>query len=339
MLGTAFVCGVSILITLANWQLQFADNTAIHFAHSVALYLKEMSWGLAAAIFFVGLLSRVPQQAVMKVIGTPGSINGLLRATAAGLVFDLCNHGILVVAMKFYQKGASLGQTMAFLIASPWNSFSLTFIMITLIGWKFTVVFIFFSMVIAFLSGIVFDICEKNGWLPDFRPREPGAGSETGAESQTAEESAFSWRLVWRQIDLRFATLPAMLLDGVKDSVMIIRWLFLGVILASFIQTFVSAEILQTYFGPTLVGTFFTLIATTVIEVCSEGSTPIAAEIMHRAKSPGNAFVFLMGGVSTDYTEIMAIKDTTKSWRIAFFLPLITLPQIILVAVLLNHFA
>ena len=80
----------------------------------------------------------------------------------------------------------------------------------------------------------------------------------------------------------------------------------------------------------------FTLIAATVIEVCSEGSTPIAADLLNRAQAPGNAFTFMMAGVATDYTEIMVLKDTTKSWKIALFLPLITLPQIIAVGYVMN---
>ena len=42
---------------------------------------------------------------------------------------------------------------------------------------------------------------------------------------------------------------------------------------------------------------------------------------------------FLMTGVSTDYTEILSLKETTKSWKIAFFLPLVTSPQIIIIAI------
>ena len=43
-----------------------------------------------------------------------------------------------------------------------------------------------------------------------------------------------------------------------------------------------------------------------------------------------------MGGVATDYTEIMSLKETTSSWKLALFLPLISLPQTILIGVLLN---
>jgi len=44
----------------------------------------------------------------------------------------------------------------------------------------------------------------------------------------------------------------------------------------------------------------------------------------------------LMAGVATDYTEVMIIKDMSKSWKLALFLPLLTLPQVIILAIILN---
>ena len=64
---------------------------------------------------------------------------------------------------------------------------------------------------------------------------------------------------------------------------------------------------------------------------------PVASDILNRAHAPGNSFAFLMTGVSTDYTEIMSIKETTRSWKIAFFLPLVTIPQIVMVAIIINN--
>ena len=74
----------------------------------------------------------------------------------------------------------------------------------------------------------------------------------------------------------------------------------------------------------------------TTIEVCSEGSTPLATDILNRAHAPGNGFAFLMSGVASDYTEIAIFKDTTKCWKIALFLPLITVLQLNIIAALLN---
>ena len=117
---------------------------------------------------------------------------------------------------------------------------------------------------------------------------------------------------------------------------MIIRWMFLGIIIIGLVRAFVDVSTFETFFAPTLAGLGLTLIVATVIEVCSEGLAPIAADLMSRAKAPGNAFTFLMAGVSTDYTEIMAVKEGTKSWKIAFFLPLITVPQIVILGYIMN---
>jgi len=125
--------------------------------------------------------------------------------------------------------------------------------------------------------------------------------------------------------------------SGLQGSRMVIKWLLFGVLLASAIRGFVSLEDFQNYFGPSLLGLMATLVAATIIEVCSEGSTPIAADLMNRANAPGNSFAFLMTGVATDYTEAMVIKDTMNSWKTALFLPLLTVPQVVVVAIILNN--
>jgi len=127
--------------------------------------------------------------------------------------------------------------------------------------------------------------------------------------------------------------------EGLKESKMVVRWVLFGVLLVALVRAFVDPEQFGIWFGATLGGLFLTLVATTLMEVCSEGSSPIAADLVTRANAPGNGFVFLMAGAATDYTEIMSLRDTTKSWKIALFLPLVTVPQILVLGYLMNQFA
>ena len=120
---------------------------------------------------------------------------------------------------------------------------------------------------------------------------------------------------------------------------MVIRWAFFGLLLAAAIRVLVPADNYAAWFGATVTGLWLTLLAATVIEVCSEGATPIAADLMNRASAPGNSFTFLMAGVATDYTEIMSIRDTARSWAVALCLPVVTVPQVMLVGFLLNQFS
>lgn len=297
------------------------------FSHGSWELMSKAWWGILIGIAAVGILGQVPKEVVAKLLGRGGSIGGIVRATLAGTLLDLCNHGILMVGMQLYRKGASLGQTIAFLVSSPWNSLSLTLILIGLIGFKWTLAFVGLSMVIGIVAGLIADLLVKRGALP---------GNPHRVDVEAGYRVRNGLREAWRDIRPGDGNLGRIVRDGLGESRMILRWIFFGIAMAGLIRAFVPDEIFSQYFGPTLVGLLLTLAATTVMEVCSEGSSPIAADLLNRAGAPGNAFTFLMAGAATDYTEIMALRETTRSWKATLALPLITTPQVLLVGWLLN---
>lgn len=299
-------------------------------ALSVFSLINTMWWGIVIGILMISVLGRIPREFILTALGTGQGLKGVLRATLAGVLLDLCSHGILMVGAKLYERGAGIGQVMAFLIASPWNSFSLTLVLIALIGLPWTLAFIVLSMAIAIVSGLVFEALVNRGVLAgNHNSNEVPAGfrfwREAGAHM--------------KRLELTPAYAGSMLADGLKESRMVLRWIFFGVILAALVRTFVTMETFGNWFGPTLAGLGLTVLVATILEVCSEGSTPVAADLLTRANAPGNSFTFLMTGVSTDYTEIMVLKETTGSWKTSLFLPLVTVPQVILMGYILNQFA
>lgn len=315
---------------LLYWQFSAPISDLVYlpvFAQSSFELLNKMAWGILTGILFVGFIDKIPRELVTSLLGR-GGFSGIVRAVLAGVMLDLCSHGILMVGMKLYERGIRLGQLMAFLIASPWNSFSLTIILWALVGFKVMMIFLVLSMVIALISGVIFDSLVDKRVLP--------------ANPHTLQEDPnFKFwpalRSSWGKAQFNKQFFLSIVIEGFGGSKMVLRWVFFGIILASLIRTFVSPENFGTFFGPTLMGLGSTILLATILEVCSEGSTPIAADLVTRAGAPGNGFAFLMTGVSTDYTEVMSIKETTKSWKIALFLPLVTLPQVILLAWLLNQ--
>jgi uncharacterized membrane protein YraQ (UPF0718 family) len=323
-------CAAVVAVAYPAGALLQHDHTSIAgiFSGGIFELFNRMWWGIAIGVIFVGLLGRVPRELVMGLLGRDGGVSGLFRATLAGVFLDLCSHGILAVGMKLYERGASVGQVMAFLLASPWNSLSLTLILFGLIGVGWTLAFILLSLVIGIVTGGIFDALVRRGRLP---------ANPWQQELQQRRPLPVLWREFRQSITLSLSGSGAIIREGFAGSRVVIRWALFGLVLAALIRAFVPADAFATWFGATLGGLWLTLLATTVIEVCSEGSTPIAADLLNRAQAPGNAFTFLMAGVATDYTEVMSIRDTTRSWRIALFLPLVTVPQVMLVGYLLNQ--
>lgn len=323
--------GVSTLFVLGLYFSQVVSalpwlETMAHTTHQM---VHAMWWGVAIGALFIGLLSKIPRDFIMSVLGKGGTLSGLFRATAAGVLLDLCSHGILMIGAKLYERGASAGQVIAFLLASPWNSFSLTLVLIGLIGLQWTLAFIALSMLIAITTGFVFDRLVDRGTLP------------TNFNTTSLPEDFEFWPEAKRGLartDFDFRFFADVIVRGVTDSRMVVRWLLFGILLAGILRALLEPAQYEQFFGPTLVGLAITIFVATVLEVCSEGSTPVAADILTRAGAPGNSFAFLMAGVATDYTEVMVLKDTTRSWKLALFLPLITLPQIVVVAWFMNAY-
>jgi|TARA_Y100000389_G_scaffold159485_1_gene161338 uncharacterized protein len=324
---------VSSILYIGFWK--YSENFSniewlTILSSSVFELINTIWWGVLIGIIFVAILSKVPKEFVISILGESKGIKGKIRATIGGVLLDLCSHGILMVGSQLYKRGASSGQVMAFLIASPWNSLSLTIILISLIGVFWTLSFIFLSLVIAIITGVIFDKFVDKGILPDNPNKiDLPQNFEFFKEAKKGLLSA----------NYNFSSLLDTLINGIRESRMVIKWILFGTILAGLVRAFIDADNFQTFSGPTLAGLGLTVLVATILEVCSEGSTPIAADILTRAKAPGNSFAFLMTGVSTDYTEIMILKDTTKSWKIALFLPLLTVPQVILISWLINHFS
>ena len=325
-----FIGSLSILIITIglNAILQSQAPTYLHhFSHASTQILLTMWWGIALGIIIIGIMGKIPRDFFTKLMGESHSFSGLLRAVFGGLLLDLCCHGILLVAAKLYERGVGLPQVVTFLVASPWNSISLTLVLIGLIGLKLTVLYIIGSVIIALITGIILQALIKTGTLPD-NPNKP----------EHYEDFHFGTEMKAFLADTKFsrAGFFDVLKSGWKDGQMIIKWLLFGTIVAASLRTFVPADMFATWLGPSVTGLFVTLIFATVVEICSEGSAPIAGEIVTNAKAPGNGFTFLMAGVATDYTEFMAVREFTKSWIIPIAIPLITVPQVLLIGWLMN---
>jgi uncharacterized membrane protein YraQ (UPF0718 family) len=315
------------LLIIALAGLVPMDSALGRAAHAVHEMIGVMWWGIILAIFVIGVLDQIPQEFIVALLGKPGTTRGILRAAVAGVLLDLCSHGILMVGAKLYQRGASAGQVMAFLIASPWNSISLTFILFGLLGVAWTLSFIALSLVIAVVTGLAFDALERRQRIP-----------ANMATVELPEDFHFSAELRrgLGSVNWTPALFREVALNGIRGSRIVLRWLAFGLVVAAVVRGFFTAEDFATWFGPSVVGLLLTLLGATLFEVCSEGSVPIAADLMNRAGAPGNSFTFLLAGVATDYTEIMVMRESTGSLKIALLLPVITVPQVLAIGWILN---
>ncbi|MCA9404586.1 MAG: permease [Candidatus Omnitrophica bacterium] len=265
----------------------------------------------------------VPREYVSHVLASHQKTT-VFRAVILGFFMSACSHGILALAIQLYKKGASTAAVIAFLLASPWANLPLTILLIGFFGVGGGVFIIMSALVIAVVTGVIFQVMESTGYIAH-------------NENSSARDEKFSLAADFRQRFHNYHWTAAQLrrdIKGVwKGSVelgdMVLWWILIGIGIASLAGGYVPTEIFQKYMGPDLPGMGVTLAFATVIEVCSEGTAPVAFEIFNQTGAIGNSLVFLMAGVATDYTEI-GLLWTNVGRKPAVLLPLITVPQILL---------
>lgn len=254
----------------------------------------------------------------------------VMRSVGLGFLMSACSHGILALSMELHRKGASVPAVISFLLASPWANLALSILLVGLFGWKGLLI-VALSVAVALVTGLVFQRLERLGWIEPNPHAVPDEPSFSVASDLAARLRAYRPSLGGLARDTRGV------LKGMRELAdMVVWWVLVGLLAASALAAYVPQGILARYLGPTVLGLAATLALATVLEVCSEGSSPLAFEMYRQTGALGNSFAFLMGGVITDYTEIGLVWMNVGK-RAALWMLLVTLPQVVVIALLLNR--
>ncbi len=302
------------------------------FRHHFFEYFRMIWKALLVGFFLGGLIEvTIPRSYISKHFSSK-SWTHIAKATFLGFIFSGCSHGCLAITFELYKKGASIPSVIAFLLASPWANMSLTFLLVSLFKLKGLLI-IFSALFISLAVGMVYLFLDKKRWIEE-NPHT--VTLEKGFSVREDIKFRFS-RYSFNRRRLLFEEIPAVLKGSWHLMDMVLWWALLGITVSALLGTFISPEIFQGWFGKNSRGLFTTLGLATLIEVCSEGSAPLAFEIYRQSGAFGNAFIFLMAGVLTDYTEIGLLWSNIGR-RTALWLPALSVPMALAIGYLLNKF-
>ena len=189
---------------------------------------------------------------------------------------------------------------------------------------------VFSALIIAIITGLIFQVLQSKGLI-----------ESNQNIVETTKDFSISGDLKARIRS--YKPNPATITQDIKGILsgsislanMVLWWILVGVGLAALAAAYIPQNIFQNYMGPTALGLGVTLIVATILEVCSEGTAPLAFEIYRQTAALGNAFVFLMAGVVTDYTEIGLLWANVGK-KVAILLPIIAVPQVMFFGLMAN---
>lgn len=319
------VTSIPIIIILMSLFIPFF----IPFRKSFLMYLKAIWWAVALGLFLGGLIDYyVPQEYISKVLARKSPFT-IFNAVFLGFLMSACSHGILALSIQLHKKGASNPAVVSFLLASPWANLTITVMLISLFGLKGLFIIIA-AMIVAINTGFIFIFLEKKGLIEKNKNIVEVPKHFSILKDIRARAKNYKFGLETIVTDSKGIARGALALSD-----MVLWWIILGILIASFAGAYIPVHFFHQFMGPTLLGLIVTLALATIIEVCSEGSSPLAFEIYRQTGALGNSFVFLMAGVATDYTEIGLLWSNVGR-RTAMWLPIVTVPQIVTIGYIAN---
>ncbi|MBU1124970.1 MAG: permease [Candidatus Omnitrophica bacterium] len=292
-------------------------------------YFLTIWWAVALGLLLGGVIDYyIPREYISKML-SGGSRFVILNAVVLGFLMSACSHGILALSMQLHKKGASNPAVVSFLLASPWANLTVTLMLLGFFGMKGLLI-VLAALLIAINTGFIFIFLEKKGFIETNKNSVAVSAGFSIRKDIRARIKEYRWGLASLWTDCKGVCRGSVALGD-----MVLWWIIIGILLASLAGAYIPAHFFHKFMGPSFVGLFVTLGLATVIEVCSEGSSPLAFEIFRQTGALGNSFVFLMAGVVTDYTEI-GLLWTNVGRRTALWLPVVTVPQVLVVGYLMN---
>jgi uncharacterized protein len=231
---------------------------------------------------------------------------GVLNAGLLGAILPGCACATMPMAEGIKRKGASLGVVSAFIMVSPLLSPQTVILTYALLGLRFTLARVVFSLVGALVIGLVYETLQKHrvkGFVfSDVKPATVCCKSCSETSEIAAKKSFFK--------------------NFVSVTKELAKYFLIGMFIASLMIVLVPEDAIPRYIGSS--GPFAYIAAVLVgipVYMCEGEEIPITRSLLELGLGAGPAFAFMLGSIGTCIpTMIMAQKIIGKVPTIAYIL-------------------
>ncbi|WP_413489996.1 permease [Shewanella baltica] len=286
---------------------------------------------LVLMIYFIALLrASLDVERVRDYLAGKNKGVGYLLGSIFGAITPFCSCSSIPVFLGFTSAGIPLGITMAFLITSPLINEVAVLLLMSLLGWKFTLLYVAVGMTVGMLGGLLLDAIKAERWLQSFaaealvRGRQMAASNEV---STTERVLSFSERH-------EFAKAEALEIFG-----RVWKWVIIGVGLGAALHGFVPEGWVETHLGQ---GQWWSVPAAVLVGIPlysnATGIIPVMESLLANGLPIGTTLAFCMSTVAASFPEFILLKQVMQ-WRLLAVLLVVLLTAFTLVGWIFNFAA
>ncbi|MBA6356970.1 MULTISPECIES: permease [unclassified Colwellia] len=245
---------------------------------------------------------------------------GYLLGSSFGAITPFCSCSSIPVFLGFTSAGIPVGITMSFLITSPLINEVAVLLLLSLLGWKFTLLYIVVGMSVGILGGIFLDAIKAERWLQSFAAKALQRGQNTVRVK--AKQSAI---LSLKQRH----TFAKEELSEIFGRVW--KWVIVGVGLGSALHGFVPDGWIQAHLGD---GQWWSVPSAVLLGIPlysnATGVIPVMESLLKQGLPVGTTLAFCMSTVAASFPEFILLKQVMQ-WRLLAILFILLLSAFTLI--------
>ncbi|MDT3318670.1 permease [Shewanella sp. SP1S2-4] len=286
---------------------------------------------LVVMIYFIALLrASLDVERVRDYLAGKNKGVGYLLGSIFGAITPFCSCSSIPVFLGFTSAGIPLGITMAFLITSPLINEVAVLLLMSLLGWKFTLLYVAVGMTVGMLGGLLLDAIKAERWLQSFAAEALVCGRQM-AESNEVSTTERVLSLSERH---EFAKAEALEIFG-----RVWKWVIIGVGLGAALHGFVPEGWVETHLGQ---GQWWSVPAAVLVGIPlysnATGIIPVMESLLANGLPIGTTLAFCMSTVAASFPEFILLKQVMQ-WRLLAVLLVVLLTAFTLVGWIFNFAA
>jgi len=281
------------------------------WADAVHFFIEDTSKIMALLVVMIYLVALVRAslnvEKVRYYLAGKRRIFGYVSASFFGAVTPFCSCSSIPVFLGFTSAGIPLGITMAFLITSPLINEVAVLLLFSLLGWKFTLIYLLLGSLIGVLSGWFLDLIGAGRWLQPLASKALARSKQQPGEQVSDVENSKLTMTMRHQ----FAKQEMQEIVG-----RVWKWVFIGVGVGAGLHGFVPDGWIETYLGA---GQWWSVPASVLLGIPlysnATGVIPIMESLLTKGLPVGTTLAFCMSTVAASVPEFVMLKQVMQ-WRL-----------------------
>lgn len=306
----------SIFTDFATWLIVdvFGLSKATKLGDALIFFIEDTTkifFLLMVMIYLIALIrASMNVERVRDYLAGKNKGVGYLLGSGFGAITPFCSCSSIPVFLGFTSAGIPIGITMSFLITSPLINEVAVLLLVSLLGWKFTLLYVVVGMLVGILGGVFLDAIGAERWLQSFAAKALKRGQQT----QTASNKVNVSPLNFQQRHL-FAK------EETRDIFMRVwKWVVIGVGLGAALHGFVPEGWIEEHLGN---GQWWSVPAAVLLGIPlysnATGVIPVMESLITQGLPIGTTLAFCMSTVAASFPEFILLKQVMQ-WRLLMVL-------------------